>query len=175
MTHLLSLDPGKNSGAALGHYDDSTPYTLVDRWQIHGGVDGFKRWWRQGHWKRVDDLVVEKFILASDNEFTADLTPVEIQGALSVLLDDSHLRPIWQPRTDKSRLVGYPKSAVTKAQRQRVRFDFLKEHGLFVPGTENDDSHDAICHALVRLKGIKHRPTLMHYWKPRRDLGDIAA
>jgi hypothetical protein len=111
---LLSLDPGRNSGAALGYYDDIEPYTLVDRWQIHGGVDGFKRWWREGHWRSADYLVVEKFILASDNEFTADLTPVHIEGALSVLLDDSHLRPIWQPRTDKSRLVGYPKSAVTK-------------------------------------------------------------
>lgn len=173
MTLLLTIDPGKNSGIALGHYDDVTPYTLIERWQVHGGVDGFKRWWREGHWKRADKLVVEKFILASDNEFTADLTPVAIEGALSVLLDESHLVAVWQPRSDKSRLVGYPKSAVTKKQRQRVRFDFLDRFGLFAAGSDNDDSHDAITHALVYLKGCGHLPTLMKYWPPRRSLEDL--
>lgn len=175
MPYLLSIDPGKNTGIALGFYDDETPFTLIERWQVHGGVDGFKRWWREGHWKRADELVVEKFILASDNEFTADLTPVAIEGVLSVLLDESHLTPVWQPRTDKSRLVGYPKSAVTKAQRQRVRFNFLDRFGLFMPGTENDDSNDAIAHALIYLKGQRHLPTLKFYWPPRRNLEEIAA
>lgn len=175
MTYLLSLDPGRNSGLALGYYDDTQPYTLVERWQVHGGVDGFKRWWREWHWRDADELVVEKFILASDNEFTADLTPVAIEGALSVLLDESHLTPVWQPRTDKSRLVGYPKSAVTKAQRQRVRFDFLKEHGLYAPGEDNTDSNDAICHGLIFLKGRRHLPSLLRFWPPRRSLDLIGA
>src|SRR3954465_9609524 len=140
MTYLLTIDPGKNTGISLGFYDDETPWTLVERWQGHGSLDGFKRWWREGHWKRADKLVVEKFILSGENEFTADLTPKEIEGALSVFLDDSHLTAIWQPRSDKSRLTGYPKSAVTKAQRQRVRFDFLDRFGLFAAGSDNDDS-----------------------------------
>lgn len=170
MPYLLSIDPGKNSGVSLGFYDDGTPYTLTERWQVHGGVDGFKRWWREGHWKRADKLVVEKFILASDNEFTADLTPVAVEGALSVLLDDSHLVAVWQPRSEKAGLVGYPKSAVTKAQRQRVRFDFLKEFGLYAPGEDNTDSNDCVVHSLVFLKKRQHVPTLKFFWPPRRSL-----
>lgn len=169
MTYLLAIDPGKNTGIALGFYDDETPYELRERWQVHGGLDGFKHWWprNEDHWYWAD-LVVEKFILDPSNQFTADLTPVHIEGALSVLLDRTERthRVAWQPRTDKSLLTGYPAGA-TSAQKQRARFDFLKRFDLFEPGTDNDDSNDAITHALVYLKKQRHLPTLRKYWGPK--------
>lgn len=169
MTLLLSIDPGKNTGISLGFYDATTPYQLHERWQVHGGLRGFIRWWEQER-PAFDELVCEKFILA-DNEFDADLTPVEIEGALQVLHRGFIL---WQPRTDKAVLTGYPKSATTKAQRQRVRFDFLEHYGMFRAGTDNDDSNDAITHALVSLKRRRHLPTLRAYWGPKRGLAPAA-
>lgn len=169
MTRILSIDPGKNTGIALGSYSDESPYELLQRWQVHGGVEGFKAWWAGS--PSYDVLVVEKFVLSGENDFAADLTPKEIEGALCMALTPLEWHHVvWQPRTDKARLIGYPKTADTKAKRQRVRFNFLKKHGLFAPGTENDDSNDAITHALVHLKVIMHRPTLMTYWPPRRSL-----
>lgn len=174
MPYLFSLDPGKNTGAALGYYDDDTPYQLLERWQIHGGLEGFAQWTEHGAGGLdFDERVVERFVLSGDNEFTADLTPKEIEGYLrGVLTADEYAAITWQLRSDKSRLTGYPKSAVTKAQRQRVRFNFLKEHGLFAAGADNDDSNDAIVHALVYLKR-RHRPTVLRYWPPRRSLALI--
>lgn len=166
MTRLLSIDPGKNTGISLGFYNETTPYQLVERYQVHGGVAGFKRWWT--HERPVyDELVVEKFVLARNN-FQADLTPVHIEGALCMALTDAEWRAVtWQMRTHKALLTGYPPEAKTKAQRQRVRFNFLAEFGLHAKGTDNDDSNDAITHSLVYLKQRKHMPTLRTFWPPR--------
>ena len=181
MTYLLSVDPGGNSGIALGYYDAITPYRLLERWQVHGGADGFRAWWYEGHVEQVDEIVCELFILDPGNQFTADLTPKLIEGAIPVLLDWYEHRfgrriPVtWQPRTDKAALTGYPKEAKTKAQRQRVRFDFLDRFGLFKPGTENDDSNDAITHALVYLKRRLHMPSILAMWPPRTATLKLAA
>lgn len=167
MTRLLSIDPGKNTGVALGYYDATTPYTLMQRWQVHGGVDGFVAWWEATVPSlEADELVVEKFNLA-DNDFAAGLQPVEVEGALAVLA--RRYPKIWQPNTAKSGLIGYSEKAKngTKAMRQRERFDFLERFGLFAAGTENDDSNDAITHGLVSLKSRGHMPTIKHFW-PRR-------
>lgn len=167
MTRVLAVDPGKNSGIALGYYDATTPYQLLERWQVHDGVDGLLDWLEQK--LAFDEIVCEKFILGQDNAFAADLTPVQIEGIIIAEARRAGVPIIWQPRTDKAALTGYPASAVTKAQRQRVRFDWLKEHGLFRAGTENDDSNDAIVHALVSLKRRRHMPTLRRYWAPKRS------
>lgn len=173
MTRILSIDPGKNTGAALGIVGDDRPYELLNRWQVHGGVEGFRDWWVRGA-PDHDVLVVEKFILAR-NDFQADLTPVEIEGAICMGLEPQKWQAVkWQPRTMKALLTGYPPEAKTKAQRQRVRFNFLKEFGLFAKGTDNDDSNDAICHALIWLKRTKHMPTLRHYWPPRESFFEAA-
>ncbi len=162
MTRLLSIDPGRNTGVALGYYDEQTAYTLEDRWQVHGGLDGFINWWRYDR-PLFDELVVERFDLA-DNEFKADLTPVHIEGALRCMFT-GHVA--YQPRTDKGRLTGYPPEAKEKHQRERIRNLWLDQFGLFVPGEDNQDSNDAIVHALVYLKQRRHLPTMRHYWPPR--------
>lgn len=164
MTHQLSIDPGANTGIALGFYNAITPYQLLQRWQVHNGLEGFVRWWQNDR-PEYDELVVERFILSGSNDFTADLTPVEIEGALYVLLGGRYGDVIWQPRQDKGLLCGYPPDAGTPDQRQRVRFDFLDRFGLYAAGEDNIDSNDAITHALVSLKRRKHLPTMRKYWR----------
>lgn len=164
MTHQLSADPGDNSGIAFGFYDAITPYQLLQRWQVHNGLEGFVQWWQNDR-PEYDELVVEKFILSGSNDFTADLTPVEIEGALYVLLGDRYGDTIFQPRQDKGLLCGYPSDANTPDQRQRVRFDFLDRFGLYAEGEDNIDSNDAITHALVSLRRRKHLPTMRKYWR----------
>lgn len=165
MTYLLSIDPGLNSGAALGYYDATSPYRVVGRWQVHGGLPGFLAWWEREHiGERFDEIVVEKFILDPTNQFSADLTPVQIEGAIIAKLFPRDNAIAWQPRTDKSALTGYPPTAITKTQRQRARFDFLDRFGMFESGTGNDDSNDAVTHGLVYLKRRRHLPTLRAFW-----------
>ena len=179
MTRILTIDPGGNTGIALGYFDAITPYQLLERWQVHGGVEGFIQWWRGEGLKAhltSEHIVVESFRLREENDFAADLTPVMIEGALKALLilDRSWHPPIvFQPPSDKGRLIGYSKEAQVmagtrgKTRRQRERFDFLERFGLFKAGTENDDSNDAITHALVWLRKSKHAPTQNAFWPPR--------
>lgn len=162
MPRLLSIDPGKSTGWCIGEYSDTKPWTLLDRGEVLDGLEGFTHWWQK---MRPDthELLVERFVLDPSNQFVADLTPKQIEGALYVLWGQR--APItWQLRSDKAALCGYPPSAKTKAQRQRVRFDWLRERGLYLPGTQHDDSNDAITHSIVRMKRLNHMPTLRHYW-----------
>jgi hypothetical protein len=166
MTWLLSADPGKNTGIALGYYDATTPYQLHQRWQVHRGLDGFIHWWRNDLPDEVDEIVVEKFV-SKRGEMAPDLSGVPIEGVIALGAYDLGIPVIWQTAAQKGSLVGYPESARTKAQRQRVRFNFLDRHGLFKAGTENDDSNDAITHALISLKVRRHAPTLRRFFPPR--------
>ena len=167
MKYILSIDPGQSTGIALGSYDAITPYQLVSRWNVLGGVEGFIEWWQENQDGEIaHELVVEKFHLDPTNQFSADLTPVAIEGALAALNWDAGVEIAWQGRELKSALIGYPPEARTKTERQRVRFDFLDRFGLFAKGAHNDDSNDAITHALTYLKRRKHAPTLMAFWPP---------
>lgn len=167
MTYMLIVDPGANTGVALAYYDAITPFQIIKRFQVHGGLNGFLAWLDTGEIDvMVDEYVVEKFI-HDPNADAADLSGVPIEGVIAHLAHIEEVPVIWQTRSDKSGLIGYPESATTKAQRQRVRFDFLDRFGLFLPGTENDDAHDAIIHGIVNLKRRKHRPTLDFYFGRR--------
>ena len=174
MTYILSIDPGLNTGAAIGFYDAITPYRLIERLQIHDGVVGFEKWWTEypSLFFVVDEIVCERFDLREENEFAADLTPVQVEGALLTLLAQTkrefgiELEVKWQPASDKGSLIGYPANCTTRTERQRFRFDFLDRFGLFKAGTENDDSNDAITHALVYLRRRGHYPTKMAFWPP---------
>jgi len=163
----LSVDPGLNSGVALGFYDATTPYQLIKRYQVHDGLEGFVSWMHTPAAPyEVNEAVVERFVSVR-NDFAPDITGIPIEGVIRLWAWEDKFPVYWQTRMDKSALVGYPAGAITKAERQRVRFDFLKKHDLFAPGTENDDSNDAICHGLISLKRRKHMPTLKKYWAPK--------
>lgn len=178
MTRSLWVDPGLMTGIALGYYDAVTPYQLLERWQIPRGIHGWIDWKHSvGLGLGVDELGYEKFILGqeSDDNLAGDaLAGVPIEGSIHEWGVLAGIPVMIQDRTHKGGLVGYPPEARSKAQRQRVRFDWLKERGLFVPGTGHDDSNDAITHALVNLKQRNHLPTMRYFWPPRRRLEAVA-
>lgn len=169
MTRLLALDPGLETGAALMEYSPTRAPSLVARWQILDGVPGFVDWWFSRESGHIDEIVCESFILDPE-ETHPDVTPLRIEGAL-IALNSLLVGPpiVWQPRNLKAELVGnhYPPAAKTKAQRQRVRFDFLDRFGLFKAGDHFTDSNDAITHAIVNLKLRKHAPTLAQFYPQR--------
>ncbi|MBT2484841.1 MULTISPECIES: hypothetical protein [unclassified Microbacterium] len=170
MTFQLSADPGKNTGISLGYYDATTPYQLLQRWQVHHGLEGFLRWLDAvvDELEHVDEIIVERFIANHDED--GDLSGVPIEGAIALWARQIGAVVIWQTRFDKGALTGYPDDAVTKAQRQRVRFDWLAEHGFAKAGTENDDTNDAITHGIVSLRKRKHMPTIRAFWgRGRKD------
>lgn len=43
MKTLITIDPGKSTGVAVGTYSDTEPYKLTHAFQIEGGVEGFVR------------------------------------------------------------------------------------------------------------------------------------
>jgi hypothetical protein len=148
---LLSIDPGKQTGIAIGHYGDNEPYTLIKVWQISDGVTGFIEWWNKTgkQWKNDATIVSEKFVLRGSNKFVADLEPVKIEGAMQAL----GIKPVWQLRTDK----------------MFVTDELLKEHNLWQTGKQfgwkdGRDANDAIVHALAYLRKGKHLETLKQYW-----------
>lgn len=164
MTHLLTIDPGLMTGIAFGYYDATTPYQLLSRWQVGRGIQGWVDWkYRVGLELPVDELLYENFIFSDDGE-PADYSGVPIEGSIEEWGILHHIPVIQQDRRAKGDLIGYSPSAVSKAARQRERFDFLERHGLFEAGTGNDDSNDAIAHALISLKRRRHVPTLRRYW-----------
>lgn len=157
MTTLLAVDPGLNSGIALGGYSATEPYRLLQRWQVGYGLEGFLRWLDSVQ-PMFDEVVVEKFIFSPGEP--ADLSGVPIEGAIALWARQIDAVVIWQDRKDKAVLTGHPDEAQTKEQRQRIRFDLLDRLGMFEAGTGNDDSNDAVTHALVSLKRRRHMPTL---------------
>ncbi|MDF2506277.1 MAG: hypothetical protein K0Q52_136 [Microbacterium sp.] len=166
MTLILGVDPGGNTGVALAYYDATTPVQILDRWQVHNGVEGFIDWLESGVCEIPDEIVYEKFLYDEEAD-GADFVGIPIEGVLAWWARKIGARLIVQTRFSKGELVGYPPAAKTKAQRQRVRFDFLERHGMFKAGTENDDSNDAITHIVVSLRKRRHVPTMKRFWPPR--------
>ncbi len=167
MTRFLTADPGLATGVALGYYDATTPYQLLGRWQVPHGIRGWVDWkLKVGYGLGVSELLYEKFIFSPDE--VADYSGIPIEGSIEEWGIVEGIPVIVQDRTHKGRLTGYPPEAKSKTERQRVRFDFLEQHGLFLPNTDNDDSNDAITHALVSLKARNHLPTMRRYWPPAR-------
>lgn len=162
---VLSIDPGVATGFALGHYDDSSAYQLQWVTTLHDGLDGFLEWWQEHTdyyegWGNVFDhfgvypskmsVVIEGFRPRGGNNFTADLSGVEIIGYLKGVMG-SYLT-IQMP-TDKA----------------LVPDAVLKEHGLWQTGKmvnhkDGRDANDAIIHGLAYLHKRDHDPTLRRYF-----------
>jgi len=148
---LLSFDPGKSTGIALGEYFENKAYELKWAWIVHDGVGGLIDWWQNHNGLNWYDSVVvsERFILR-DNGWLADLEAVKIEGALQALCDNEIQ---WQLRTAKS----------------LVPDSVLKENGMWQTGrpmnhSDGRDANDALCHAIGWLVRQNHRPTIEAYF-----------
>lgn len=167
MTLLVSLDPGKVTGCAIGCFTDTTPYERLDYFAIQGGLEGFidfaeSRWcceetmslWEDPLHEGLDPILIsERFVLRS-NAFVADTTPLLIEGAMAAW----HLDPVYQLRSDKA----------------LVPDQILKDNGWWVTGKmcgwkDGRDVNDSLIHALVYLKRKKHEPTLRKLWPEESD------
>ena len=149
MPTLISIDPGKATGICIGHYDDETPFAVdyaailnfketMSLLSDCNEMNGFRT-----------EFVVESFTLSAGNKFTADLTGVEIIGAIKYLGWDV----TWQPRTLKA----------------LVPDKVLKDGGLWLTGRDVGhmdarDALDAIIHSLAYLMRAHHVPTLKKYF-----------
>lgn len=151
LNKLLTIDPGVATGIALGWYNEYHPYERTHFWLVKGGVQGFLHWYYAEAPNEVyaAEWVSEAFVLSSGNDFVANLESVRIEGAMAAL----GLHPTYQFRTDKA----------------LCKDEVLKQNGLWVTGkqcghTDGRDVNDATIHALARMKKLKHRPSLAHYW-----------
>lgn len=165
----MAIDPGRATGIAEGHYSDTEPLTFTDIYVTPDGIEGFAPIWRDAM-VAVDDFIVETFVPRA-NEFIANVDGVEviglIKGAMYIEEADSNVMPHewhFQARTEKAALLGAKESNSETANNA-----WLKDHGLWQTGKmvgwkDGRDANDAIIHALVHMKKIRHVPTLLHYW-----------
>jgi len=149
MTFLLTFDPGKSTGIALGEYSDSDPYKLVKVWQTQNGLHGVLEWLGE-HYGMYDERAVSESFILRKTPFMPDVEPLRIEGALMVMYPEI----VWQQPSDK----------------HHVPDSILKEHGLWQTGkplghVDGRDANDAIIHALAFLKKNRHVPTLKKYWR----------
>lgn len=161
--YIMSLDPGGTTGWALSKLSATRPLEFIDGGQISGGVDGFVDWYRVNSgltWAATNNLnpilshpelyglviVSESFTLRPGVK-SPDVTPLRIEGALSVLAPQDRL--VYQQPAHKS-LVGDQK---------------LKELDFWIPGQRHQ--MDARIHALAYAVRQRHIPTLEAYWPER--------
>lgn len=151
---VISIDPGKASGVAIGEYEDDQPYTLSQVFVTHDGVEGFA----DAYWN--GDL---------DHQFSS---------ATDVVIERMVVRPNQPVDPIALEVIGFIKGVtIPSMRRMRLRSDkhfvpdsVLKEHGLWQTGkmvghTDGRDANDAIIHAISWLAfKMNHRPTLNAYF-----------
>lgn len=173
MTKLIAIDPGRATGIAEGYYTDTEPLKFTDIYVTTDGIEGFAARWEDALYC-TDHFVVETFVPRA-NEFLANVDGVEVIGLIKgTMHGEKHggtsnptAMPheyFWQERTEKAALLGAKDSVSEKANNA-----WLKDHGLWQTGKmvgwkDGRDANDAIIHALVHMKKIRHIPTLLHYW-----------
>lgn len=149
---ILALDPGKTTGWSTWRMMPFEPIEHLDHGMVPGGVEGFIQWVHGMEWteefrkSRALRVVSETFVLDGRTR-KPDVTPLKIEGALSVLF------PGWvgQRNTFKSHAPD----------------ELLKAHGLWWKGAGHD--RDSARHAIAYAKARKHIPTIRHFWPPRED------
>jgi hypothetical protein len=172
----LSIDPGKNNGICLFHYDEGG-FGIVKLWQFLGGAERLHQW-LNGHdfdtdgglWMRLDDelihldaLVVEKFTPHDNEGFSLTLDSVEPLVGEGVLIAHD-LKPFitWR-QPSQQYFMGDPRNDLKT--KKRLAKEFLETNNLLPKGVEfaYKDANDAISatlHAISWLRKVKHGPTL---------------
>lgn len=193
MTILVSIDPGKSTGVAVGRYTKSEPFKLTHVYQFDGGVEGFlanflfvrsiqdepypldflsigENWGTDTgiQYHVAPDtgptFVVEKFTARGGaNNFAYKTDALEPLRVEGAILAMG-IDPIW--RSPQHQYIAGGKGSEAK-KRQAA---WLKEHGFYVTGKtvgckDADDARSATAHALSYLRSIKHKPTLDKYFR----------
>ena len=152
--HVFAFDPGLATGSAWYCFTESKPawrvgFEVMSPARVEEWVKRKMNHREEGNLAVKEHIVSEKFILRSGNQFTADLTPLKIEGKIEMLG-----RVYWRPPSDK----------------KQVPDDLLKEKGLWVEADDSGwedarDINDAQVHALGYIAfDLGHRPTLKEYF-----------
>ena len=143
MSVVLAIDPGSTLSAS-SHTGIVllSGVTLLDSWQVGGGVTGFREWYHRfgtytgSGYVPFDVVVCEQFV--DRQVMGADRSPLLIEGAVRFLWPDVVLQPAS----------GY---------KQAIPDDILKHFDLwsFTGKDHHDDRRAAARHALRYLKNAK--------------------
>jgi hypothetical protein len=165
----LALDPGKSTGWAeftWGKHTQidpklDTPFSVLAQGVISEGVDGFIRWFSDDLFdpSYYDVVIYEDFVI--DGTVTGSWAS-EVIGALKMQSYNGGAtsRIVRQTRQDKATIIGN-RGGTTTQQREKIRFDWLREQGF----TGVSHELDAITHGLVYVKRQLHEPTLKRFWR----------
>ena len=186
-TYILSFDPGKSSGIALGKFSESEPYSLIRAWQIEGGASALTEWVLVNYSlsddfllsdvnKFVDEVVCEKFTPLQHSNFNLTMDAVEplrCEGALVAL----GVMPDYPGLTWRVPAAMYLYGGNTLAEKKKAGRKFLKENGMYLTGKSVGckDAHDAqsaIWHGIsYAVKVLQHRPTfdMVSDWLDKQD------
>lgn len=140
---ILGVDPGSTrSGVALLNVPQNDLPTIVGKWLVEGGPDGFLRWWDAK--PDYDVLVCEDYIVRQGvpSQHTALRTVGFLKGV--------------EP---------YGVFQVPAARKVQVSDDALRRLGLY---ETQRDIREGIRHCIIYLKKSKHLPTLEKGW-PRDE------
>lgn len=185
--HLLTFDPGKSSGIALGTYSDTEPYRLVKVWQISGGIQGLLEWLDQ-HWDTerkawkssgeayIDEghfltVVAEKFVPIPGGGFNQGLDsslPLVGEGVLI----GRGLMPPYTPSEKRWQRANaqYRQGGKDRADKRKKSRAFLKKHNMYFTGKQlgqpdSEDAMSATLHALNYMTHVlHHKPTWDEYY-----------
>lgn len=176
--YLLSIDPGKSSGAAVLEYTPAS-VSLVEAYQVVPGVSAFRRLLDtlQATWGHLDPTwISEKFSPRPGQGFTHGLDstiPLVCEGVLI----DRDLLPEYATgeKRWRSPSLMYLVGGDGLADRRKRMHRFLKESGFYVTGKQfgspdADDARSAIAHGLSYLaRELRHEPSfrLMTEWTER--------
>lgn len=162
MAYIYGIDPGAVTGITLGQYTNDQPFRIHNQWEVDFGALGFRDWWRQNAHLRYQSpgaefdatFVVERFDLNMGNEFKADLTGVQVEGAVMALIDPNLV--VWHSRSQKQKAGMY--DAILKKNNMWTK-------GSSVNWTDGRDVNDATIHCLEYLRTHNHMPTLRKYFR----------
>lgn len=156
MVDIQVWDPGKSTGIVYGNYSSTIPLEIhtvktvsqAEALSLIGGMGP------SGGQK----LVVESFQLRGSNTFTADLTGVEIIGAIKLWrLMHPELDLSWQPPSKKAAVPDSTLKALGEWRTGATAGWLVRD-----PSVRKTGRHvnDAIIHAYAYMISIGHQPTI---------------
>lgn len=172
--YILSFDPGKSTGVALGAVDEDNPYWLIQAWQFEDGPRGLIEW-LVAHAGEIGDYAVisEKFVPLNGQPFgqTLDSTiPLVCEGVLlatGVMPD--YPDPRWRRASTMYLYGGSDRPEKLKRARAYLKDRGMLQTGKMVGCKDANDANSAILH------GISYAAQVLHHRKTFDSITEWAA
>ena len=150
MTKIMSVDPGKRTGVALVHFNDTMPAGYDNSWDVPGGLEGWAAWITEHQdlfLYREFFIVYESFTLREGVHGVCTDAP-EVIGAVLTWAKDWDVPAVPQPPAGRMKAV--PNKVLDKFHKFR--------------GNAERNEKEAFRHAVWYLKNAKHLPTIRKGW-----------